>query len=387
MSVISKRIIEKVKDYLELEGLSFDPFRGEIMDHIISDIESRVIRGVEEEEAMNQVLTEIPNDHLYSLEAETRQIISRQSKFNTVMGYISLALFLLASVFKLLHLPGASMFLVSGIALTSISFVYNVLAGAFIHKNKKGINLLLITTGAIVFFLISWLFKILSLSNGSVLFSVSIILLLILFPLLTLYFINRHSGNNILLYLHASSSKRIERFIIGLMIIGFFLWLASRYFEFEPFISVVIVILGVCISGLHHFALSWDFDSSFNKPNWVGVILITVSFFSFILPALGPLISLDLRMVLISLFFAISGGLVSNHTKLSIVRWVVPVVALFWIIWSLLHFLAPLHPLQADMFHPIIIILSMIGVWFSRRDAFAFSYLLIHMGNLIINWP
>lgn len=387
MSKLSNETLNAVQEYIQSQGLTFDPFRNEIMDHILSDIEDRMSLGESENQSLQHVLATIPDDQLITVEEQTKQIISNRLKLNTVMSYVSLGLFFLSSVFKLLHLPGATIFLVSGVVLTSITFVASAISGARIHKNRQGKTLLYSAVAMVVFFLASWLLKVLGQPFGTELIAISVFLFLFLFLAMTFHFQKSSTEMSILIHLHSINTIGIERFIILLMCIGGGLFFAADYFQFERVMGTVILILAIVIAGLHHFVCCWKIEETNNLTINFTISLIILSFMGFVLPALGTLLPIDLRYVISLLFFIGSGILVLQNSPIKVIKPIVVLSMVLWMLW-LINVLTSYMPKGSlFVYFPMVLVISLVGLYLARKDSLAFSYLLVSAGNVIINWP
>ncbi len=111
MGVLKQNEIEIIEKYLRDGGLSFDPLKSELLDHLICDVELQMERGADFTHAWLGVKKEIPKNHLKNIEKETMELIHKKINISRMLAGISIGLLILASTFKLMHLPGAAILL------------------------------------------------------------------------------------------------------------------------------------------------------------------------------------------------------------------------------------------------------------------------------------
>ncbi|MEQ8926151.1 MAG: hypothetical protein RLO81_10085, partial [Fulvivirga sp.] len=382
--ILSDSIIKRVEAFIDQQEVTFAPLKNEIKDHIISDIENRIIKGDKEEDALIAVLGEIPENHLYSIQTETLATISTKIHLSSLLSYVSLFCFGLSVIFKLLHLPLTTILLTSGVIFAGLSFFIGGISGARMHRSKKGTLLLYLTMVLILGFLFSWLLQVLSLPGGSPLLVLSILGMSIIFPFMAVQFQYKRMEDNLITYLHASYTKNIELFIIILMGMGALLVGGAKFFNFPPSIAFVIVILAICGSGFHFFFQLFKIHET--RPNTTfETLLIVLTFIVFILPALGTRYMGVFQEGLVGLFFILATILSYRRSSVNneFESVTLVLIGLCWTFWTLEHYFTLPFSVDIIIYSAPFLALSIISLVVFRKSRLLFPLLLIHFGNLL----
>ena len=204
MGILKPNEIEELEKYLRDGGLSFDPLKSELLDHLICDVEVQMNKGTDFSQAWLTVKQGIPNNHLKHIEKETMELMNKKINVSRLLVGISLGLLILASTFKLMHLPGAAILLIGFLAFTSLILLFGSVRNVYVYKEKKGRAVILLTAFILATFIGAFCFKILNLPGANPLNLFSIVSLCILFPALSIYF-------------YRSKQKLKDHLIIGLI--------------------------------------------------------------------------------------------------------------------------------------------------------------------------
>lgn len=314
---ITQEQLNTINFFLDHQGLTFKPLREEMLDHMLGDIEAQMDAGNAFEDAFSIISKDIPDNHFKQIQNETMEAINKRFTVARAFSILSIVLLICTSIFKVLHLPGTVIMLILSILSMAISLVVSSLSGIILYKEKQGGLLLMCTVAAIILFFFSWSFLVLQLPGAIPLKIISVSILLILFPSLTLYFNSKPKANDsILIFLHKKHSPGIERFLYIVLFLSIAMIIAANIFEYPPDISRVLLILVIGGSGLQYFALNWHFQitNEKNTDRWIQGALI-LAFACFMLPALGAQLNFTLRVILSAAFYIIAGIISISRTK------------------------------------------------------------------------
>jgi hypothetical protein len=320
MGVLKQNQIEVIEKYVRDGGLSFDPLKSELLDHLICDIEVLMKKGSNFSRAWLTIKHEIPNNHLKNIEKETMELMHKKIKVSRLFAGISLGLLILASTFKLMHLPGAAILLIGFFVFTSLILLLGSARSVYIYKEKKGRAVILITAFILTTFIGAFCFRILHLPGAIPLNLFSIISLSILFPALSIYFYRSKQKlkDHLIIGLIDGNKKTLEN--TALMLIGFGIVFnyATWYFGQENFIGVVFYFFTIILTGLYVYALTWQQyvnseNPSSDKSNLNLLITSSVAFVMFMIPVLFIDLDANIRLFMAYGSFIIFTAIVLVH--------------------------------------------------------------------------
>lgn len=197
---------DKETAFIRLEvkkcGISFSHLEDELIDHLCCLTEEYLNEGFSFEEAFKRVRKDIALDSLKDIEIQTLLLINKKLRAMKttlkISGIAGLACIIIASVFKVLHWPGASILLTLGFLILAFAYI-PVLAFALKKEKllKRKRNLALTGMIAAFLFLISILFTIMHWSLREYIILLSWIIMLIF---LIMLFVNimRSEENRVL---------------------------------------------------------------------------------------------------------------------------------------------------------------------------------------------
>src|SRR5687768_7053455 len=140
-----------LREFLERQGLSFRPLQDEMVDHMACDLEDRMTEGFSFQEAWDQSINEIPNNHFQLIQKEVMETINKRFTWSQVFSFGALGLIVIGTVFKELHLPLAGETLLLSFGFLAISLLTGSLSGMSLNKGKKGsARLLAVVAGIII---------------------------------------------------------------------------------------------------------------------------------------------------------------------------------------------------------------------------------------------
>src|ERR1044072_3094065 len=90
----------QVRSFLTEQGLTFNPLLEEMLDHVASDIEERMLEGQSFNDALNQMKNDIPENHLQHIQTETMETINKRFSLSRMLSIGALALMFGGVIFK-----------------------------------------------------------------------------------------------------------------------------------------------------------------------------------------------------------------------------------------------------------------------------------------------
>jgi hypothetical protein len=306
MGNLSQGQFKAIRDFLTANGITYGPLQDEMVDHIGCDLERSMEEGNSYEASLQKVLHHIPSIQLQTLQLQTMETISKRPSLSTLFGYLSFFLLFAASIFKILHFPGAGELLISSFASIAMSLISGSIVGMYMYKARGGAWLLVAIVLSIILFLSSLTFQILHLPGATEIRTTAVLTLCTLFPFS--FFYVREKTEQLLPYLHDKFTPRIARFIVILFcaasITRIILILTTGANDIPSRILLVVVIAA---AGLHFFALTWNSNQKqVTTPIWHSMLL-SIAFLCFMLPGLVGILSPLLRSIFSTGFFVLAG--------------------------------------------------------------------------------
>ena len=377
-----------IEGYLDEQGFTFLPLRNEMLDHLMSDIESHIRRGHTFEEAWQLTVGEIPSGHFKNLQTETMEATNKRFNLARSFALLSLSLLLATSLFKLMHWQYAKMLLMASLGAIITALIVSTISGISLHKQRKGRGMLIVTVAGIVLLLASWCMRILHLPGTSLFSLLSTTLLLVLFPALIIYFrAGSSDDSNILMYLHEKHTPGINRFLLILLAIGLILKLVSVSLAYEVGIPNVLLGLAIGGSGLQFFALHWHQRASkvTSMRDYAITFMLVVGFVAFTIPILPYSQPLSLKVVVATIFYLIAGAMILRESN----RRAIPlaVVAVSWV-YILAWAAASLEWVDTTMKEAIFslpVLVMLVGALVaSRQYRTLMTYMMIVVANFLL---
>lgn len=307
MGKLSREQLREVEKYLDRQGLTLQPLRDEMIDHLIGDLEARLEQGTAFEAAWGQIRGSIPDHHFKTLQKEIIETIDKRLTFSTVFAYLSLVLLLTSTVFKLLHFPLSGPLLLAAFGAMIAALFTGSLLGIFHYREKKGAFMVLGAIAGVALFMVSYGFQVLHFSGVVMLRTVSVVLLVLFFPGLAFYLgAKSNSDENILTYLHKKHSPGIERYLLYLFTLAATLRIALTLFRSTPYVAHVLLVVVIGGAALQYFALGWYEHKGQGRWYSFGLAL---AFLCFVVLCLGGLPE-KARWTLGTGFYVITGAVV-----------------------------------------------------------------------------
>ena len=385
MGKLSREQLREVEKYLDGQGLTLQPLRDEMIDHLIGDLEARLEQGAAFEVAWDQIKTSIPNDHLKTVQKEIMETIDNRILLPRVFAYLSLVLLLTSTVFKLLHFPLSGVLLLAAFGAIIAALLTSSLIGIFHYREKKGAYMVLGAIVGVALFMVSYSFQILHLPGFAALRTVSVVLFVLFFPGLAFYVgAKSNSEENILTYLHKKHSPGIERYLGYLFILAATLSIALRVFGSTPEVANVLLVLVMAGAGLQYFALGWH---DHKDQNWWYALGLALAFLCFVLSSLSGL-SGKTSVVLATCFYVIAGAVLLMkswsvvHKKALLLLMLLVSVIFFSFALSNMGLLGPMP--RALAFNLPVLALLLTGLIYFIKYPLIKVYMLIAVSNYLM---
>jgi len=165
MPELSINDIEKISRDIRKEEITFSHLLEDLIDHVCCDVEYEMAAGLSFSEAYNRVRKKIGSRRLKEIQEETLfEIDSKYRKMKTTMKITGIAgtiIFGLAALFKIQHWPGAGVMITLGAFILAFVFMPSALGVLWkeTHNTRK-LFLFVSSFIAAVFFILGTLFKI-----------------------------------------------------------------------------------------------------------------------------------------------------------------------------------------------------------------------------------
>jgi hypothetical protein len=302
MERLNREQIDKISQDLKFQGLTFDPLREELLDHLICDIEIQMKKGNDFSAAWRSVKEKIPENHFKSIQNETMELLNRKLNPVKILAIISIALLSIATVFKMLHFPGAGFLLLAFMLSTSITLLLGSTRSAYVYRQTKGRNTLILAAIFIVFFTVGLCFKILQLPGATLMAYLSVSGLCVLFISLSIYFYLsiQKSKEHLLIKLLHDERNIPEKTALTLIFFGILFNYSSILFGLENFGGVFFFIFSVILTGLYAYSLSWKYYVQEGNAEGTRILLLvfsSVALIMFMVPAIGSGLSYTARQI------------------------------------------------------------------------------------------
>lgn len=324
MSKLTDEQRAHIRNFLRNQGLTFEPLAEELLDHIASDIEERIDNGLTFENALLETQNEIPEHHLHTLQLETMETINKRFTISRSFSIISLGLLFTGTIFKVMHLAGASQILLLSFVAMAGGLLSSTVWGIYNHKEKRGAGRILSVVVGTILLMIGYGFKVLHWPGADQLIIIGSLISLGSLLYNTFYaYRSRGIETNLLSYLHEKYTPGIERFFLIILIpVGIYclVMLSQGHAAILGTIPLVVVIYG---ASLQLFALLWrKLESDPTLRTMPMLIAAALSIVCLTLVIQGPIIPLPARLIMIGVFSIASAWIVyqiESHKNIFIV--------------------------------------------------------------------
>ena len=297
MGILTPAQVSQLRIYLERSGLTFESLQTEMLDHICCDVELYMGQGLEFEEAIEKVKSQLPPNQFKKIQTETMDAINKKTRPTTILIYASFALLAMATLFKLLRFPGAGGMLIASFAGMAMALVSVLVTNPLIKEKRRGRAALVVLIAAIVAFLASLCFQLLQLP-GFLLLRISsvtsFILILSGYAIYTYLHPEKAAGHILLQYVKKDGFG-VEKSLIFLLVVG----TVIKFFKPDPTFVVFFVLLFI-FGGIFYFISSWQyyFDGKASLRGKLALLAVSIlAFAMFTLPAINS-ISYEVRVII-----------------------------------------------------------------------------------------
>lgn len=306
MGYLTEEQLAQVRQYLEKHDLTHEPLQIEMLDHLSCDIEMYMQQGLSFDVAWKKVRRDIPEKQFKHIQNETMELLNRKPKTTDIFMMLSFFLLIAASVFKMMHLAGAGILLLSAFAAISITMLLGASKNFFAHAESKGKILVLFIVVLIIMLITSIAFKVLHLPGADMLRNMAVIFLILLFPAISIYFFRaKHSAeDHHLIILLDKYRNKIELYMLALIGFATIFKLFSLLSDTDDFVSTVFLILVLIAAGMFYFSITWReyvvWPEETKSTTGLSLLIFSILTFAlWMLPALGTLIPEMIREVMI----------------------------------------------------------------------------------------
>ena len=347
-------------------------------------------KGIAFDVAWRQAKDEIPENHLVTIQYETMETINKRFTISRTLSFLALALMFAGTGFKILHLQGATELLLLSFVAIAGAFLSSTVSGIYIHKEKKGAARVLSIVAGTLLLMLGYSFRLLHLPGADlfVVLGVTIGLGSLLFN--TLYVYRNKSGeSNLLTYLHEKYTPGIERFFLLLLVPTGILKIMILPLPPNAFLGSIILIIVIYGAGLQFFALLWrNLEKYPGKRNVAILSALILSFTCFDLVFLGELLGFEIRLILIMVFSIITAWLtITIDTPKNIF-----VLCIVWIVPVLLSAstLIRLHVIPgswAQIFFNIgVLLILTAGIFISKKHEVTRTFMILSLASYLMEY-
>ena len=385
----SKLDIGEIELFLDRQGLSFKPLKAELLDHLVSDVESRMMQGVTFEIAWNQVKDEIPSNHFKTIQQQTMETIDSRFRISRIFSNLFLALMILGSFFKFMHLPGAGILLLLSFGALAISLLSGSLSGLIVNRGKRGGVWLVTLVFGVLFLLTAYCFRILHLPGAELAAFVAVGFLLLSVLGITLS-IQKHTGDESLLtFLHARYASSIQRALVVLLSVGVLFKVIATAKGADFFVGDLTLILLIYGTGIQLLLYLWrKFED--DSQQTLSMLLIGISAICLFLPILNFYIPFEPRMVMAFTFYVLVSYLIYSQVDISSNKsWFLLFAGLniiHFTAWSLMK-MEVLGPEMQNVLYSIpVALIFAIPFWLFRKDKLMLTYWILIFGAFALQY-
>lgn len=191
MAELSLHQVERIKNDLIRESISYSHLFHDLLDHICCDIEFEMDRGISFEEAYSNIKNWMGKNRCRKIQEETLLLTNNTYRtMKSIMkfsGIVSPVLLAVAALFKMNHWAGAGVFMSLGFFLLCIFFLPSAIY--VLYKENKGKRFFLYLFGFLSFFplMAGVLFKVQHWEGAGVLLTIGFAATILLFLPTLLY--------------------------------------------------------------------------------------------------------------------------------------------------------------------------------------------------------
>ena len=388
---LTKSEKQKIRDYLEQQGLYFKPLQDEMVDHLGCDLELRMSEGKPFDQAWLQITSEIGENHFQNIQRETMETINKRFTWSQGLSFLALGLLLVSMLFKVMHFPLAGELLILSFGFIGASLLTTSLNGVFLNRGKQGAARILSMVAGVIILLVGYAFKVLHMPGADQLILFAVVVLIMSLMANTIYVYQNSSGHsNLLTHLHEKYTPGIERFFL-ILILPVLVYKSVLIFQGLDASAANFILLVVMFgAGLQFIAMCWrTMEKDLVKRNALTLAATMTVSVCLTLPFLGPLVPFEARVIIIILHSVVAGWLAYTMEEeprkvLSLVMvCLMPLVFIGWALIRLDVIPASSHSIFFNI--PVLAILAT-GLLLSRKHGIMRAYMLISLGSYLFEY-
>ena len=319
------------------------------------------------------------------------ETINNRFGWSQGFSFFALALLLASTIFKVLHLQFAGELLLLSFASIAAALLTTSLSGIFLNKGKKGAARVLGLTLGVIFMLFGFSFKILHLTGADQLI-LGAVTVLIIALLANSFHVYRHASGhgNLLTYLHEKYTPGIERFFLLLLIPLTVYKLLTLWFDSEAYVGNMVLLVIMLGGELQFIALCWRMmEKDLSKRNPLTLAAILICCLSLVLVFLGPLLTFEIRVVMIIVFNIVAGWLayrMEEEPKRFLPLIMACLVPVLFSGWGLIR-LNFIPSSYSWIFFNVPLILVLIGgIFLTRKHSIVRTYLIVSLSGYLFDY-
>lgn len=192
MATLSEQQIDKIFDLIVDNGVSYESLQVDLLDHVCCMVEQKMDEGKSFGDSLKLALQEFGYKHFSEIQEATIYLLTlkqrKMKKTTGIIGIISSLLVISGVFFKIMHWPGAGILLVIGLVLIGV-IVFPLMATLDINNASGNMKKLTASIGyfAAVLLSIATLFKIMHWPGATITYYSGLSLLVFVFiPLFTI---------------------------------------------------------------------------------------------------------------------------------------------------------------------------------------------------------
>jgi hypothetical protein len=385
MRSITEKERHSVNEFLVHQGLTFQPLLDEMSDHICSEAEEAMSRGVTFEEAFKSIMAELPPDHFITIQTETMKTINNRFNLSRMFSWIGMSALLIATIFKILKLQGGGEVLLAGFVALGVALVAGVMPALTVRREEKGVVRVVAIVAGTLLLMFGYGFKVLHLPGGDELRILGVLISIVGIIMNTLFIHNNASGRgNLMTYMHEKHSPGIERFLL-IVAAPVAIYKITRMFMLDDgrgSVADVVLVTIIYLAGLQLIALSWR---TMEKKGTTGVFatirVITIGI-CLMLPMLAEILPFGVRLASVTIFAVVAAMLVYqlDEEKWS---WMVMISQVVFIGLALMKW--NVIPFYSNAVVNLVILAIMIaGIFLAKKDGLLRTYMILSVASFMI---
>ena len=319
------------------------------------------------------------------------ETINKRITWSQVLSFFALGLILICAIFKALHLQFAGEVLLLSFGFMAASLLTGSLSGVLLNKGKKGSARVLGVVSGIIVLLTGFSFKILHYPGADQLLILAVGLLVLSMLANSIYVYLHASGEeNLLTYLHEKYTPGIERFLLFLLfplVVYKGIMIVRGTPDFLGNIMLLIVIFG---AGLQLIVLSWRvMEKNLTKRNVLVLTAVILCCLCLVLPFLGPILPLPIRIVLVALFSPVAGWLaytMEEEPRKGAYAFFPGLATAVFMGWALIQLSVIPSSSSGIFFNIPVLLLLVAGVIVSRKHGTMRTYMLVSVAGYLFEY-